>query len=311
MLIFLYGPDTYRSQLKLKEIIENYRKVHKSGLNLKYFNNSNLNFQDLKDELRQSSMFQEKKLIVLTSAFSNSDFKKKFLKEVKPPTKFLERVEDILLFYEREKISARDSLFIFLKKYAKSQEFKILEDRKLNSWAEKEFKTFEADIEREALDKLVAFVGNNLWQMTNEIRKLVSFKDGQTIKVKDVELLVKPKIESDIFKTIDAIASKNKKGAIKLLKAHLKKGDTPLYLFSMINFQFRNLLIIKDLIEKNLSPFTSSMHPYVAKKSCELSTRFELKELKKIYQKIFKADYKIKTGKIKPETALDLLIAEI
>jgi DNA polymerase III delta subunit len=34
-------------------------------------------------------------------------------------------------------------------------------------------------------------------------------------------------------------------------------------------------------------------------------------ELKKIYRKIFQIDSDIKTGKIEPETALDLLLAEI
>ena len=34
-------------------------------------------------------------------------------------------------------------------------------------------------------------------------------------------------------------------------------------------------------------------------------------QLKKIYQKIFQVDFDIKTGKIEPETALDLLLAEI
>ena len=34
MIIFLYGEDTYRLQQKLKEIGDQYKKVHKSGLNL-------------------------------------------------------------------------------------------------------------------------------------------------------------------------------------------------------------------------------------------------------------------------------------
>ena len=159
--------------------------------------------------------------------------------------------------------------------------------------------------------------------MANEIKKLVAYKTGHNqittvtklcpeIEREDVELLVKSKIEIDIFKTIDAIAAKNKKRALKLLKAHLEKGDSPLYLLSMINFQFRNLLIIKDLIEKNLSPYSfTNLHPYVIKKSISLLGKFSFSELKKIYQKIFEVDLDIKTGKIEPEMALDLLITEI
>jgi hypothetical protein len=43
MLIFLYGQDTHRSRQKLNEIIARYKKVHQSGLNLKYFEDKDLN----------------------------------------------------------------------------------------------------------------------------------------------------------------------------------------------------------------------------------------------------------------------------
>jgi len=319
MILFLYGPDTYRSRQKLNEIIEHYKKIHKSGLNLKFFEGEELNFEDFKDEFQQTSMFKEKKLVVLTNFFSNLVFKERFLKEGK---NFVNSA-DIILFYEKNPIPEKDSLFHFLMKNAKSQEFKLLAGQKLKNWVKKEFLNFGIEISQEALEKLISFVGNDLWQMSNEIKKLVAYRTGHNqvttvtkvcpeIKREDVELLVKPKIETDIFQTINAIAARNKKMALKLLKAHLEKGDSPFYLFSMINFQFRNLLIIKDLIERNLSPYSlSHLHPYVIKKSIPLLEKFSFSELKKIYQKIFQLDLDVKTGKIEPEMALDLLITEL
>jgi len=333
MIIFLYGPDTYRSRQKLNEIIEHYKKVHKSGLNLKYFDDENLNFQDFKDEVRQTSMFAEKKLIILAEAFPNSEFKEKFLKGAK----IFRDAEDVILFYETGQIPEKDSLFDFLIKQAKCQEFKPLEGQRLRNWIKKEFEKYQTGIENKALDKLIEFVGSNLWQMSNEIRKLVSYraprqrgeggKENEVLfdhksKYKnieissgDIELLVKPKIETDIFKTIDALALKDKKQALGLVHKHLEKGDSPLYLLSMINFQFRNLLIVKDLIQKYRSPYIPSkvtnLHPYIIKKSYSLAQKFTIQELKKIYQKIFQVDLDIKTGRVEPEVALDLLIAEI
>jgi len=312
MIIFLYGPDTYRSRKKLNEIIEHYKEIHKSGLNLRYFLGQDLDFQDFKNEFQQTPMLKERKLFVLIDSFLNSEFKKRFLEELKSNKKFWLDTDKILLFYETTTIAKNDSLFSFLKKTAKCQEFKLLEVQELKNWVKKELENLKAKIEEKALNKLIDFLGNNLWQMANEIKKLVSFKNGQIIREKDVELLVKPEIESDIFETIDAIASKNKKRALELFKNHLDQGDSPLYLFSMINFQFRNLLIVKDLLKRNLSVYAlSGLHPYVVKKSYSLSRKFEFSELKKIYQRIFEMDLIIKTGKIEPETALDLLITEI
>jgi DNA polymerase-3 subunit delta len=308
MIIFLYGQDNYRSKKKLKELVEHYKKIHKTGLSLKYIEAGKLSFRDLEDELKQVSIFKEKKLLVLMNIFSNTEFKKIFIKKGK---KFIDS-ENTLLFYELDKIDKRDALGKFLNKHAKSQEFQLLEGLKLRDWLKKEFQERKSKIREQALDKFIALVENNPWQMINEAQKLAHFKNGKEIEVRDVELLIRPKITIDIFKTIEAIASKDKKKALKLLRNHLKKGDSPFYLFSMINYQFRNLLIIKDLLVKNLSPYSSTgLHPFVVKKSCDLARRFDFSELKKIYQRLLKVDLSIKTGKSDPEAALDLLITEI
>ncbi len=311
MFIFLYGQDTYRARRKLNEITEHYKKIRQKGLNLKYFDVKSLNFQDLAKEIQQTSIFKEKKLIILTNAFSSPEFKKDFLAE----KIFSLKSNDIILFYEENKVSEKDALFVFLNKCAKCQEFRLLDGQKLKKWIEKEFSKCQSEIDQKAVQMLIDFVGNDLWRLSNEIKKLASYKKGKKITAEDVELLVRPKIEADIFKTIEAIAVKNKKQALELLHKHLEKGDNPLYLLSMINFQFRNLLIIKDLIKRGRSFYSlakeSRLHSYVVKKTYSQAQKFTIQEIKKIFQKIFQTDLRIKTGKINPQIALDLLIAEI
>jgi len=307
MVIFLYGPDTYRMKDKLKEIVAGHKKVHQSGLNLKYF--AGEDFKNFEDEIRQTSMFKEKKLVILLNPFDNPEFKRKFPTQVK---EFLES-DDIIVIYQEGLINKNNSLFRLLQKNAKTQEFGLLADSQLKNWVGKEFKKYKAEINTESLTMLINYTGNNLWRLANEIKKLSSYT--KEIGTKDIKLLVRSKIGTDIFKTIDAIAQKNKKQALNLIHQHLEKGDSPLYLLSMINYQFRNLLIIKDLIDKSKPYYfivkKSGLHPFVVRKTYSLSNKFDLNELKKIYQKIFTIDLQIKTGKVEPVIALDLLIAEI
>ncbi len=310
MIIFLYGEDSYRSRQKLNEIIEHYKSIHKSGINLKYFEGKDLNFEDLKEEFRQTSMFDEKKLLVVNDVFSNGDFKEGFLKNQK---EILDSKE-VILFYE-EGTPKEEQFLKFLKLKADCQEFKPLKGESLRVWLRKEFAVYQTDISKEAQELLIDFVGDDIWQLSNEIKKLVNFKSKKRITPEDVGLLVKSKIESDIFKTVDAIAQRNKKQAIFLIHKHLETGDSPHYLLSMINFQFRNLLIIKDLIEKNRPYYAilkiSKLHPFVVRKSYQEANKFTFPELKKIYQKIFQVDLAIKTGRVSPEAALDLFLAGI
>jgi DNA polymerase-3 subunit delta len=311
MIILLHGQDSYRSRQKLKDIVDRYKKIHKSGLSLTYFNGENLKFEDFKDAIQQVSMFEEKKLLILSNVFANADFKEKFLKNFKE----FSETKDTILFYEDNKILGKDKLFNFLKKKAKMQDFSVLEKGKLRAWVGQEFLRFKAEATPEAVVKLIEFAGSDLWLLSNEIKKLVNYKKGREIGVGDVALLAGPRIETAIFKTIDAISQKNKKQALLLIHQHLAKGDSPLYLLSMINFQFKNLLIVKDLMEKRepyyLISKKAQLHPFVVRKSYQQAGKFTFSELKKIYQKIFQVDLEIKTGRVSPETALDLLIAGI
>lgn len=159
------------------------------------------------------------------------------------------------------------------------------------------------------------YVGNDLWKLSGEIKKLSNFKSGAVIKKEDVVLLVKPGIENDIFKTIDALAAQDKKTALALLRQHLDNGDAPLYLLSMIAFQFKNLLIVKELASQGLMYNSivkkSGLHPFVVKKNYYQCSQFSLEKLKEMYRQIFECDLNIKTGKIESETALDLLVAKL
>lgn len=310
MLIFIYGPDTYRSKQRLDELILEYKKKYSHGLSFKYLEGKNLKIEDLLDETKQISMFGEKKMIILRDVFVNPDFKEKFQKQIQG---FVDS-SDILIIFEGS--SPKSEKFLnLLKAKAKSEEFPYLEDEALVKWCKDEFAGLGAKISPLVLKSLLDYAGNDTWRLQNEIKKLASFKSGAEIELADVKLLVKPTVEADIFKTIDELAKKNKKEAIRLIHRHLDKGDAPPYLLSMINFQFRNLLIIKDLMEKN-RPYSailkgSGMHPFVVKKSYQQARQFSLGELKKIYQKIFEVDLGIKTGKIEPEMALDLFISQI
>ncbi len=310
MLFFLYGPDTYRSRQKLNEMIDGYKKTNPQGLSLKYFDANCELFNDLIDELQQISMFGEKRLVVVRNVFADKSFKEKFSENYK---KLLDS-SDLIVVYE-ENTPKKEKLFDLLKEKTKSQEFVVLEGVPLKNWLKKELDNQQVKINPQALELFLEYAGSDLWQLSNEIKKLADFKKGGTVTPEDIKLLVKPVVETDIFKTIDAIAQKNKKQAFFLIHQHLQKGEAVLYLLSMINFQLRNLLIIKDLMEKNRPYYailkTTKMHPFVVRKSYELAKKFTFPELKKIYQKLFEVDLDIKTGKMEPDVALDLFISSI
>jgi DNA polymerase-3 subunit delta len=321
MIYFIYGEDSYRGKGKLEEIVLGYKEVHKSGLNLIYIDadepfgtaQGKKSFKDFYSNLKINSMFAEKKLIVLKNIFNDLSFQEKFSENIKN----LEKIEDIIIVYEDKMPDKRTKFFKLLQKHATCQELNYLQPAVLKRWVAKEFEKNNIKINLDALDLLVNFVKGDLWEMANEINKLSNYKRSGSglIKKEDIELLVRPNIENDIFKTIDALASKDKKLALSLLHKHLDEGEFPLKLLAMIAYQFKNLLVIKELQDMQ-QPYgsvikKSGLHPFVAQKTYYLCNQFTMAKLKKIYQKIFQVDSDIKTGKIEAETALDLLLSEI
>jgi DNA polymerase-3 subunit delta len=310
MILLLYGEDTFRLKRKLNEIINYYKKKHKSGLNLRFLDLREKNFEDFKNEIQSSPMFSEKKFLILENASLNSTFKEKFLKEIE---KFKSQ-DIILLFLEKQNV-LKDPFFQELKKHSKYQEFKPLNLLKLKYWVREEFKRYGKEIEKEALFRLIELIGNDLWQLDNEIKKLVNFQKGNKITVEDVKKLVPENTRVDVFKTIDAIAANNKKRALKLLNSLFEKGEKPSFLIAMLKFQFRNLLLIKDLIERGKTQreiiLSLNLHSFLVRKLFPLAKRFNKEKLKRIYFQIFNLENKIKTGKIDPKLSLEIFVSQI
>jgi len=310
MIILLYGEDTFRLRQKLTEVTEEYEVKHKTGLNLTRFKENNFDFDKIREKIESISMFDEKKLIILENALSNKIFSEDFLKYIKK-NKLKENQDIIIIFHQEGKLT-RPSL---TRNVSMFEEFKLLLGNDLVNWLKKQAGKNNININQENLKKLIAYVGNDLWQLNNELNKLGSYKGDQLINEQDIDLLIKSKIDTDIFKTLDALGRRDKKTAFRLLHEHLKQGENEIYLFSMFIYQIRVLLKLKDLIEKGTSfydlPKLSGLHPYVIKKSSEQLRSFSLNQLKNIYKYLLKIELGLKKGRLDGSAALDLFVAEI
>lgn len=308
MLIFLYGPDTFRISRKLGRIVEEYKKRAK-GFDFSVFDaalgQSSIS-GDFFSGLRQNSLFREKKFFVVKNPISDKDFKEALI----------ERMEEIsgsghnIVFCQEGKVLKTDRLLSALKKTAEVQEFAPLEGAKLNGWIAGEFQSLGCSVSVSVAEVVARRAGDDLWAVENEIQKLAHFTAGRPITVGDAEQNIPLAADSNIFKTIDAAAARDKKQALKLIKEHIDKGDHPLYLLAMVASQFKNLVLVKSA-GAGAGAARLGIHPYVFGKTVALARRFGLDELKDIYRKICQADFDIKTGKISPEAGLDLLIADI
>lgn len=303
MIILIYGKDTYRSKNRLSELREEYRLKNESGINERFLDGKNLSFNDLKNEVLGRSFFNEKKLLIIENAFANKNLKE----DIKEKGKEFLDSENIIIFYEKDKVLKGDILYSFIRKKALIEEFDFLKEEELKKWIKDEVLKNNGKISNNAINLLFDYIGNDLWRQKNEIHKLIAYKNKEEINEDDINLLINVQAETNIFNTVDAIAEKNKELAIKLIKTHLDKGESVFGLLALISTQFKNMLIVKTADNYR----NTSLHPFVQRKSFYQSQKFSIEDLKRIYNKILQIDSGIKTGKIDENIAIETLILEI
>jgi len=138
MIIFIWGPDTFRSNQKLKEIADNYKTKHKSGLNLRFFDWSASVLDDLKNILSSVSMFDEKKLIVVKNACLAAKGDQEKLIKALEDKKVLQDESVIVVFFERGKPEKSEFFSWLYKKVKMAECFDNLTGTKLADWVKKE-----------------------------------------------------------------------------------------------------------------------------------------------------------------------------
>ncbi|MFH0929908.1 MAG: DNA polymerase III subunit delta [Candidatus Moraniibacteriota bacterium] len=331
MIIFFYGEDNFRSSEKLAEIKNKFLEKNKEGASLFVFDfaEKDWDIEEIITSISSGGLFSLKKLVVIKNIFSVKKNLEKRQPEADPPWaekifKFFkseakkEKSDCILVFWENGKVKKGGKLYKLLQKIAKCQEFELLEGAKLKNWIIDEIgktKGENISISPAAVERLIIFVGNDLNLLSREIEKLAVYKNKGEISGEDVDLLVKSKIDTDIFKTVDALARGDKKTALKTLHNHLDSGEDPFYLLSMYFYQFRNLVKVKPLAEKNMPSHEIAsklkMHPFVVRKSIEQSRNFSWEKLKSLYNVLCEIDFESKTGKTDIGLALDKFVAGV
>ncbi len=312
MILFLYGEDTFRLKQKLKILKERFISASLGDTNLRVLEGKLLSFDEAVRQILAMPFLSRKRLVIIENLLQDGQ---KVVKE--KVSSFLSKVPDstVLVITEEGSPDRRTAIFKKLNSQTKSYEFKLPENEALRRWIIKEVKNRKGEIEPIAVSKLVEYVGSDLWRLSNELDKLISYSSKITLQ--SIELLVAPQLQANIFDLIEAVAKKSTAKAFHELYQLFHSGYSEIYILTMIAYQYRNLLIIKDIQMRmpNISHLEmkrlSGLHPFVLNKNLFLVKNYSFEELKNTYGKILYFDTKIKTGRIEPRVALELLLFDL
>ena len=317
MIFFFYGEDSFRAHQKIEAIKKKFQAtIDQTGHNIQNLDGETFSLDDFFQSVTATGFLATKKLIVIKDIFNN----KKLTSWQDSLIEYLAKQQDTieenyLIFWQTSKPDLRTKLYKALKKFKYTEEFDKLSADKLNSWIDVQLKAQDKTIATTARQLLLAFVGNNLWQLNNELNKLANFTTTKEIIAENVKDLVQAKTDDNIFNLIDAIGKKNKALALKLIEERINSGANALYILTMITGQFRLLIKVKTLGKKINNSFaiaqTLKIHNFVASKALATSKLYTIEELKNIYQQLINIDEKLKTSSAKEKILFTQMITSL
>ena len=179
MIIFLYGPDSFRRQQKRKEYIERYKNKYQA---VGYFDfnvkNPDAEFEKLREFCSSHSLFENVKLAVVENILT--DFAKSDDKKIqKTAADFLKaNLENKELTILLSEIKAPLKAFDFLlKKPVLTQEFKNLAAGQFEFFIKKEAEKRGVELTADASAFLAESFNEDSWSLINELEKLSLFND--------------------------------------------------------------------------------------------------------------------------------------
>jgi len=318
MIVFFYGQDSYRSKKSLNDLKINYQKtLDPNGDNIVYIDGEKINKKDFRDNIRNNSLFSNKRLIIVNSLFKNK--KNTIFNIILDILRELEKNNDnTLVFYEDNEVPEKKhykELLDYLKKQEYSQEFKKLSEKGKLIFIKKELDKYNKKITNSAANFLLKSFADDTWLLANELKKISFSINNEIIDLESVKKISLEIYSEDIFSLIDVISIKNHAKSLELLEKQYLAGLSSEFILTMLIRQFKILIQVKDASQNNINEKNIAnelkMHPFVVKKAVISNRQFNKDELINILNKLIEIDYKNKSGKSDLNTELLLFISSI
>lgn len=326
MFFIWHGDDEYSLQQALREQRAALGDAATADLNTAVLDGRALSLDELRTTCDTMPFLSDRRLVIVEGFLARYEPRANISDSGKAQSdplesglrQYLPALPDsaLLIFAERSGLSERNSMFKTLKELGASvKEYAAPGGAALTTWIVQQVRAAGGDIALRAADTLGAFVGSNLRQLAQEVDKLIAYAGDRQIQDADVQQLVGDAREMKVWTLTDAVAAGHRDLAVQALHHMLNDGAQPLMLMAMITRQFRILIQVKDLAEARYSADDIArqlrLNPYGARRAMETARGFSFERLDAIYRHLLDTDLAVKTGRLEPVLALDLLVIEI
>ena len=316
----LYGQETY--------LKKNYRNLLLKGLlpdgtdgsmNFTAYEGTGLDVKELIAQAQTMPFFADFRVILVENSGIFSKKGKKEDRDLLGDYLAAPSESTKLIFIENEAVKSYKAVKE-IEKNGLVQELTAWKGDTLKRWILSRIKKAGLQITNDAYTEFctrtsVSTDGSDTMQyMDNELEKLIAYcADRETITLTDVEAICSGQVNSKVFAIIDAIVEKDEGAVMKIYTDLLITREPPERIISLIEQQFMRLLLTASMVQNHVS--TQEMtevlkQDWILRKNRQLLSRISAEEISRILKRAEDYDYRIKSGKIDRQVALEALLTE-
>lgn len=312
MVYLLYGTVNYLINKTIDKII-NDNKI--DTFNVNKYDLTNTLLSQIINDASSMSLFGDKKLIIVNSAYIFTSSTKKYLEQdLKSLENYLNNINinTILIFVVNDaKLDERKKITKLIDKNGEIVECNNIDNITMIKDLLSDYQMSDSDIKY-----LLERVGDNSTLLNTEIEKIKIYKDtDKNITKEDIDLLTSKSLEVNNFKLIDAIINGDKLTALNLYQERIKLNEEPIAIIVTLANQIRIMYQVKQLYldgytENNIASILK-IHPYRVKLANQNAKKYDADTLLTYLKKLADLDIDIKTGQIDKTLGLELLIISL
>lgn len=265
------------------------------------------------DDCQTISFFEDKKVIIINNCNyfnrvkNNND-------DIELLSEYLEHANPNTILIILNHSSSVDNTKKITKKMKQFGNILALSSSNVNGLVKEMFDDFK--ISNDNISLLIERVGTDIAILAQEVDKLKCYKYSEKeITKKDILNCATYNIDTDIFKFIDNIITKNKESALSTYYELLKNNEEPIKIIALLASKFRLMYQTSFLSKKGLNNNEISnilgVHAYPVKLAIQAGMRYHEKILLSFLRKLADLDNDIKTGTINAELGLELFILKV
>ena len=245
-----HGPEHFLVRRAVKAVIKGALEQGTEDFNLESFSGNDCDMVRFQDAVGTLPFMAERRVVVLSEAHKLKDEDASalvaYLKNASPTT---------CLVITAEEVSKRRSMVNAAKKAGETVSFPRSKGRQLYAWVRRLAAEKGLKLGFDAVQLFVDAVGADLERTDQELEKLRLYvgKEG-AVASEDVEQVVTEVNIESVFKFTDAVADKDLERALGILGRMIGGGERALGINGMIQWQFRRLLLARELFDRGASP---------------------------------------------------------